>query len=88
MVPLGGSPPDRVLIEGVMVVCKTIIESNSYESESIVRILIALGTCILNHDWCKQKAKSLCIDINLRSLRGGYSDHVRSVCDEILSLFS
>ena len=75
-------------VERVMLICKTIVESNSYESESIVRVLTALGTTILTNSLYKVKAKALGVDAMLKIVRGGYSENVRDVCDEILLLLS
>jgi len=86
--PLGSSPAEPVLVERVILLCKTIVESNSYEAESIVRVLVALGTSILTNAVYKEQAKKLSIDTMLRNVRGQYPDHSRSVCDEILLLLS
>jgi hypothetical protein len=86
--PLGSSLVESGSVERVMLICKTIVESNSYESESIVRVLTALGTTILTNSLYKVKAKALGVDAMLKIVRGGYSENVRDVCDEILLLLS
>lgn len=82
------SPNDPVSGKRIMVLYKTIVESNLYEPESFVRVLMALGTSILTNASYQEVAKALSVDTMLRSSRGGFSDHVRSVCDEVLLLFS
>lgn len=69
-----------------MLLYKTILESKSYESESIVRVLMALGTCILTNASYKDIAKALGIQTIVQATKSGHSENVRNVCDEILLL--
>jgi hypothetical protein len=79
------TPGELAILARVVSFCKTIIESNSYESESIFRVLVALGTCILSN---KEVTKNIDIEPTLRIAYGTYSGQVRSACEEVLLLLS
>ena len=66
----------------------TILESRAYESEAVVRSLVALGTVLLASEEAKKAAKSLFLISKVEMYASPHGDKAKAVAKEIYSILS
>ena len=76
----------------ILDVVGTIVGCGKYESEAIVRALVALGTCLLLPGDCGSEVKKVAKERSIGSMvdrvASGHGDLARAVASEILSILS
>ena len=86
-------PPSSSTAVRVLDVVGTIVGSGSYESEPMVRSLVALGTVLMLPGGCGEEVKRVAKERGIGSMvqmaaNGGHGDMVGAVSKEILSILS
>jgi phospholipase A-2-activating protein len=77
-----------VIASQVVVQVDTILKTRSYETEALVRALVALGTAVLSSPEAKETAKSLFVVSRVEMAASPHGDVAKAVAKEVYNVLS